>query len=169
MLLLSLYLLGKVNLAHPGRFTYSFALPGASWVGFETPLRTKFRLAPAVAVVCTLPLALSLWICCSRIHDNWHHPSDVIAGAFLGAFLAIFHYLLGFPHPWRSDSRVPLVSPLREDDDGPVKTAAVAVSGLSGHMSGTQRHGQRMDERHPLVELPGLVPSFRCESTYGGV
>ena len=36
------------------------------------------------------PLTLSGWVAVSRVHDNWHHPSDVIFGALIGSVCASF-------------------------------------------------------------------------------
>jgi len=44
-----------------------------------------------------LPLLLATWVSTSRIVDNWHHPSDVIAGISLGAVCAIISYHLWHP------------------------------------------------------------------------
>lgn len=38
------------------------------------------KLTPIILTTLT-----SFWIASSRIVDHWHHPSDVVAGAFIGA------------------------------------------------------------------------------------
>jgi membrane-associated phospholipid phosphatase len=106
MLFTTLYLLGKVGSpASPGKLVLQ--LP---W-GLQ-PL----RLAPAAALMATLPLWLSSWIMCSRVHDNWHHPADVATGAVLGGVVATLWYALGYPPVFGPDSHVPLVSPARETE-----------------------------------------------------
>lgn len=37
-----------------------------------------------------LPVGVAFWIALTRVHDNKHHPADVVAGAVLGAGSAIF-------------------------------------------------------------------------------
>ena len=34
------------------------------------------------------PVLLAVFVACSRVHDNWHHPSDVLAGAAVGGISA---------------------------------------------------------------------------------
>ena len=104
MLFTTLYLLGKVgNPTSPGRLVVPLPF------GLQ-PL----RMAPAGALVATLPMWLEGWIACSRVHDNWHHASDVIAGAVLGGSIAIFWHSMSYPPVFSKDSHVPLVSPARE-------------------------------------------------------
>mmetsp|Transcript_26482 Transcript_26482/g.41062 ORF Transcript_26482/g.41062 Transcript_26482/m.41062 type:complete len:399 (+) Transcript_26482:59-1255(+) len=50
-----------------------------------------------------LPLIMATYIAMSRLRDNWHHPSDVVAGAFVGVFFAVVAYGLWYP-PVRSGS-----------------------------------------------------------------
>jgi len=104
MLFTTLYLLGKIG--HPG-------LPGRLVVPLPWGL-PPLRLAPAASLLATLPMWLSGWIVCSRVHDNWHHPADVVAGAGLGGATTILWYSLGYPPVFGQESHVPLVSPVRE-------------------------------------------------------
>lgn len=39
-----------------------------------------------------LPLALASYVAASRVHDNWHHPSDVVTGAVIGLTCALWCY-----------------------------------------------------------------------------
>eukprot|EP01006_Ploeotia_vitrea_P045774 TRINITY_DN66967_c8_g2_i1.p2 TRINITY_DN66967_c8_g2~~TRINITY_DN66967_c8_g2_i1.p2 ORF type:complete len:187 (-),score=85.87 TRINITY_DN66967_c8_g2_i1:258-818(-) len=48
------------------------------------------------ALLCIMPLCVSTWVACSRSVDQWHHPSDILAGSLLGAALAIFIFRLKF-------------------------------------------------------------------------
>ncbi|KAL1515591.1 hypothetical protein AB1Y20_002211 [Prymnesium parvum] len=57
----------------------------------SAPLR---RLLSALACV---PWLLALCIAASRVHDDWHFPSDVVAGSALGAWVASFAFHLYFP------------------------------------------------------------------------
>lgn len=41
-----------------------------------------------LSVVCYTPMLLAFYIVVSRVHDNFHHPADVVAGALLGGSIA---------------------------------------------------------------------------------
>lgn len=43
-----------------------------------------------------LPLSLSIFTAASRVHDNWHHTSDVVAGALIGGLSACFGFRVIF-------------------------------------------------------------------------
>ena len=45
-------------------------------------------------LVCFVPLLYSTFVACSRLVDNWHHPSDIIAGSLIGLFLSWVGYHL---------------------------------------------------------------------------
>lgn len=117
MLFTTLYLLGKIG--HPG-------LPGRLVVALPWDLQ-PLRLAPAALLLATLPMWLSGWITCSRVHDNWHHPADVVAGVGLGGATTMLWYSLGYPPVFGPESHVPLVSPVRE-----VKRCAASALGTEG-------------------------------------
>ena len=44
------------------------------------------------SVFCLFPMLVAVFIGASRIHDNWHHPADVIAGSIIGFAIAKFFY-----------------------------------------------------------------------------
>ena len=44
----------------------------------------------------SLPLALAVFVASSRVRDNWHHPSDVLAGSIIGFACASFCFNLFF-------------------------------------------------------------------------
>ena len=46
------------------------------------------------AYLALLPFAYSTFCACSRLVDNWHHPSDIIGGIVLGLFCSTFGYHL---------------------------------------------------------------------------
>ncbi len=50
----------------------------------------------ATYAVAGAALALHVFIAASRVHDNWHHPADVVGGAVLGAGCAACVYRLYF-------------------------------------------------------------------------
>lgn len=49
-----------------------------------------------ILISCT-PLLYSVLIGCSRLVDNWHHPSDVIAGFLIGIICPTISYHLWYP------------------------------------------------------------------------
>ncbi|GMH54166.1 hypothetical protein TrRE_jg3609 [Triparma retinervis] len=53
---------------------------------------TDFSFPECVYYIFLLPIFLALFVACSRVHDNWHHPSDVIAGALIGALSACWAF-----------------------------------------------------------------------------
>ena len=58
------------------------------------PLRTR-----ALQLAALVPPPLALFIAASRVHDNWHHPADIIAGLCLGAACAGLIYQMMWPVP----------------------------------------------------------------------
>ena len=58
-------------------------------------------------VLSLLPLFGAGLVGLSRIADYRHHWQDVLGGAVLGFFTALFCYLLYFPAPWREDAHEP--------------------------------------------------------------
>lgn len=63
--------------------------------------RVHSNLASGRGKILTLasfaPLLLSGWCATSRLVDNWHHPSDIIAGSIVGTCAACISYHLWFP------------------------------------------------------------------------
>lgn len=51
--------------------------------------RTKpHKFVRIVSVLCYAPMLLALFILLSRVHDNHHHPADVVGGSLLGGSIA---------------------------------------------------------------------------------
>ncbi|CAB9503156.1 phosphatidic acid phosphatase type [Seminavis robusta] len=46
-----------------------------------------------------LPVAVAIWVACSRVVDNVHFPADIVGGALVGAGIASFCHKLWFPEP----------------------------------------------------------------------
>lgn len=46
------------------------------------------------------PLFLAGWICVTRLEDHYHHPTDVLTGAFLGSLSALVAYATYYPSPF---------------------------------------------------------------------
>ncbi|KAH9811279.1 phosphatidic acid phosphatase type 2/haloperoxidase [Melampsora americana] len=51
-------------------------------------------------LVAVVWLALASWIAVTRLQDNLHHSTDVLAGGFIGVSSALIAYLLYFPSPF---------------------------------------------------------------------
>ncbi len=63
-------------------------------VGIMTAPGLANRKTKLNAFLALIPLVLSTYFATSRLFDNWHHPSDVIAGIGLGLFCSTFVYHL---------------------------------------------------------------------------
>jgi membrane-associated phospholipid phosphatase len=79
-------------------------------VGFGRSIipKTAYGKGKVLLAVSCSPLLLSFWIATSRLVDNWHHPSDIIAGSALGSLCGFISYHLFFPHVFSSTSGVPV-------------------------------------------------------------
>jgi membrane-associated phospholipid phosphatase len=56
------------------------------------------------------PWLYSAFVACSRLVDNWHHASDVIAGMLIGIFTSYVSYHLWYPPISSPYSGVPIIS-----------------------------------------------------------
>ena len=66
----------------------------------EVAMRALLSLAlPAPGVV-------AAWVAASRVHDHWHHPSDVVAGSGVGIACALIIFELNGPSPDQMRSNV---------------------------------------------------------------
>ncbi len=54
------------------------------YIVYNSPLKSPF----AKYFFFLAPVALAVFVAASRVHDNWHHPSDVLCGALIGGFSA---------------------------------------------------------------------------------
>ncbi|BGP39537.1 hypothetical protein JCM10450v2_003503 [Rhodotorula kratochvilovae] len=85
LFVLALYLAGK-----NGAFAFAAPFPRSG------VLQSRLlRLALVVA-----PLFAATWICVTRLEDHYHHPTDVIAGASIGALSALVAYATYYPSPF---------------------------------------------------------------------
>jgi len=69
---------------------------------YSEAARSSPRGSPALvrrilASFACAPVLVAIFIASSRVHDNWHFPSDVVTGATLGASVAVFYFKLYFP------------------------------------------------------------------------
>jgi membrane-associated phospholipid phosphatase len=58
---------------------------------------------------CVIPLSWCSFVASSRIVDNWHHVSDVVAGSLIGFCAATFSYYLFHPHVLSQNVGTPLL------------------------------------------------------------
>jgi len=68
-------------------------------------------------IVSFAPLLLSFYCATSRLVDNWHHPSDIIAGALLGSVSACISYHIWFPQLGSIYAGIPLSVISNVEDD----------------------------------------------------
>jgi len=55
------------------------------------------QLVRLVSIICYAPMLLAFFIVISRVHDNLHHPADVVGGALLGGSIASIVFGIWFP------------------------------------------------------------------------
>jgi diacylglycerol diphosphate phosphatase/phosphatidate phosphatase len=103
MVLIVLYLVGRIGL---------FALPINSKSSSNNNnnntamklLRTK-QLQTLFAVI--IPLCYGMFVATSRLVDNWHHPSDIVAGTMIGIGSASLAYHTFYPAVFSKYSGIP--------------------------------------------------------------
>jgi len=100
------FLLGRANIGferYVGKNTRGNG--SGSYIGGGRSKKCNSKLA---AVVALSPLAWSTFVACSRLVDNWHHPSDIVAGMCLGLFFPVLAYHLWYPSVISQQAGVPL-------------------------------------------------------------
>ncbi|GAA5905001.1 hypothetical protein JCM6882_002415 [Rhodosporidiobolus microsporus] len=104
LLFLTLYLAGK-----NGAFAYfTPSLRSLAPLPSPRPSRVPVLIRSLLSshllrlIVALAPLSLAVWIPITRLEDNYHHPTDILAGSTIGALCALAGYLLYFPPPWRA-------------------------------------------------------------------
>lgn len=96
MSILSLYFLGKVGLHRiplkndPTKNYPSLATKLMAWVSFA------------------IPMSIALFVACSRVHDYFHHPADIVTGALIGIVCALFATSLWYPSVYSNMAGYPL-------------------------------------------------------------
>eukprot|EP00581_Thalassiosira_minuscula_P016406 CAMPEP_0183715112 /NCGR_PEP_ID=MMETSP0737-20130205/9468_1 /TAXON_ID=385413 /ORGANISM="Thalassiosira miniscula, Strain CCMP1093" /LENGTH=348 /DNA_ID=CAMNT_0025944185 /DNA_START=49 /DNA_END=1095 /DNA_ORIENTATION=+ len=61
-----------------------------------------------LTVLSYTPVLLAMWCATSRLVDNWHHPSDILAGSILGTISAYISYHIWFPRLSSTYAGIPL-------------------------------------------------------------
>ena len=96
MTILSLYFLGKVGL-HRTPIKYD---PTKNYPSLATKLFAFASFA--------IPLSVALFVACSRVHDYYHHPADIVTGALIGTVCALFATSLWYPSVFSNAAGYPL-------------------------------------------------------------
>jgi len=84
----------------------SLRLLGALRVGYipcTIPLGQgghALELDGLLTMLCLGPTFVAAWVAGSRVHDNAHHPADVVGGALVGGGAAVLWYLRYFHAPF---------------------------------------------------------------------
>lgn len=61
------------------------------------PATAEDATARAMRLAAPLPALVAAFVAFSRVHDNAHHPADVVAGAVLGATIASISHQMAYP------------------------------------------------------------------------
>lgn len=79
------------NVQNEGRKSFpsghsSLSMVGCAYVSLFLMHKLKLAEKPTFIrfSVGLVPVSIALWVAASRLVDNWHHPSDVIAGGLIG-------------------------------------------------------------------------------------
>jgi len=105
MTLLTLLFLGKIGLHQNHQIRISSAEHRAS----TSSLYVKKRL---LSILSALPVCLGIFISLSRVHDNFHHPADIVGGGMIGIGCALFSYGLWYPSVYSAGAGNPLQAEL---------------------------------------------------------
>lgn len=85
---------GHTSLTFNGMSLISLYISGKLHYHFSAQPLWLYRLLSLAALS---PYTVAIWVGASRIHDYWHHPSDVCVGALIGVVAAHVGYLSFFP------------------------------------------------------------------------
>jgi hypothetical protein len=75
-----------------------------SYTGLKNLLRTK-QMQTIFSII--VPLSYGMFVAASRLVDNWHHPSDILAGTMIGVGSASLAYHIFYPGVGSKYSGIP--------------------------------------------------------------
>ena len=99
---------GHSSLSFCGMMVLTLFLIGRVGLGRSIVPKTAYGKGKILLLLSCSPLLLSFWIATSRLTDNWHHTSDILAGSALGSICGLIAYHLFFPHVFSPLSGVPV-------------------------------------------------------------
>ncbi|KAL3822606.1 hypothetical protein ACHAXA_006391 [Cyclostephanos tholiformis] len=133
---------GHSSLSFAGSVCLVLFFLGRCGLGRTAVPTTRGRVVPMSSwwrrfafVMSFSPLLISLWCATSRLVDNWHHPSDILAGSIVGTVSAFVSYHIWFPHVLSVHAGIPLsvISSAFYDDNCP--SGDVGMTYLLGEKS----------------------------------
>lgn len=99
------FMSGHASLSFCGLLVFSYFLEGhfgysayKKKLASEPPSSTPepLKLIRIVSVLCYAPMLVAFFIALSRVHDDHHHPADVVGGTLLGGTIASLIYSIWF-------------------------------------------------------------------------
>jgi len=61
-------------------------------------VRQPTYLQRIISLVSFIPMVLAFFVAGSRVHDNHHHPADIVGGAVLGTGISVYFHQVWFPY-----------------------------------------------------------------------
>jgi membrane-associated phospholipid phosphatase len=95
-------------LQHYLRGRVALITPSSSIVMGGRTIRLQTHKLLLHTLCCIVPWSYSFFVACSRVHDHWHNPSDVIAGSLLGITGATICYHAFYPSAGAPKAGIPL-------------------------------------------------------------
>ena len=65
-----------------------------SLINAKKEMMKQYLKKKLLACVACIPILLALFVAFSRVHDDMHHPADIVAGSMIGICCALFAYAL---------------------------------------------------------------------------
>ena len=92
---LTLFLLGRYvgSTSRSGGTSTTATGGGIGGIGNRNGTRTSQK---SIVIGSLIPLLYATFVASSRLVDNWHHPSDILAGSLIGLFYAGVGYHLWY-------------------------------------------------------------------------
>lgn len=122
MTFLALFFYGKVGLHRPiGKHVVGSPDP------YDEGTLVKKRI---LSLGAGLPMAWAIFVSASRVHDNFHHPADVVGGSVLGMVCAWFAYAMWYAPIFSHVAGMPLqmVYEMRRNEVSQLSTSAIGSS-----------------------------------------